>query len=220
MIQIFYGTDREKRNREFHAAHESAVRTFSNPLLLELSAESWDPALLENAVGGSSFLYDGVVVVAKELLAHKEHGAVFLQFLSDLSKSEAHIFVTEEDLSKDLLRALGKLKQPELLFFDLPKKPVVRSTIGFDLGNAVVAREKKRAWLLYEQALREGMAAEELLWPLNWKVKDSITKMRDRSGPLFLQLSGLSRDIVKIYHENKNGGLPIEMAMERLILAL
>ncbi len=220
MIQIFYGTDREKRNKEFHAAHGKAMLAFSNPLLVECSGESWDLSLLENAVSGTSFMYDGVVVVAKGLLSHKEHGAVFLGFLSGLPEGETHILVSEEELPKETIRVVGKVKQAELFVFDLPKKAVVKSAIGFDLGNAVIARDKKRAWLFYEQALREGMAAEELLWPLNWKVKDSITKMRERQGPLFLQLSGLSRDIVKIYHENKNGGLPIEMAMERMILSL
>jgi DNA polymerase III delta subunit len=220
MIQIFFGDDREKRNAAFHDAREKVSQKHGGATQAEFSRDSWDVSLFEQSLVGTSFFSEGAIVVGRDLLSDKGITATVIEILAKKIPEEAHLFFLEDAIPKDFEKKFSKRKDVLIHDFSTLSKKEARSTIGFDLARAIEKGNKKTAWILYQQAMISGMSAEELLWPLVWKVKDSLMKMGARRDAEFLKLTAISRAFVAGYHENKNGGMSLELAMEKLILEL
>ena len=109
----------------------------------------------------------------------------------------------------------------------------------FAFTDALGARDKKRAWILYEQALSAGVSAEEVFWKVIWIVKSMMLASRTASvvetemkefpykkakgfsknfSPSELQ--NLSTDLVIGYHNAHRGKGEVETLIEKLILKL
>lgn len=109
----------------------------------------------------------------------------------------------------------------------------------FTLTDALGARNKKEAWVLYQKALLAGVSAEEIFFKLFWQVKSLLTASRVKSieetemkpftynkakGYLknFKQeeLEKLSEDLVSGYILARRGEAEIETLIEKLLLKL
>jgi DNA polymerase III delta subunit len=109
----------------------------------------------------------------------------------------------------------------------------------FALTDAIGARDKKSAWILYQKALASGMAPDEIFWRVAWIVKSMLlasktetaseTDMKDfpyRKAKGYAQkfsqeeLEKLSAELVIGYHDARRGIGEIETLLEKLILGL
>jgi hypothetical protein len=109
----------------------------------------------------------------------------------------------------------------------------------FALTDALGARDKKRAWILYQQALGAGISAEEVFFKIVWQVKSMLIALKTKSinetdmkpfpyskAKLFLknfkfeELEKLSEDLVISYHKARQGVGEIETSIEKLLLGL
>jgi len=52
----------------------------------------------------------------------------------------------------------------------------------FSLTDALGARDKKRAWILYEQALLSGIPAEKVFFQLVWQVRSMLLASKTKSA--------------------------------------
>src|SRR4051812_8548203 len=52
----------------------------------------------------------------------------------------------------------------------------------FELTDAIGARMKREAWVIYERALASGMSAEEIFWRVMWGVKALLLTERTESA--------------------------------------
>jgi hypothetical protein len=110
----------------------------------------------------------------------------------------------------------------------------------FTLTDAIGARKKKDAWILYQKALASGMAADDIFWrAIAWEIKTlllaSKTKSAEESGlnPFVYQkakaysknfkageLENLSETLVVGYHNARRGIGEIETLIEKILLSL
>ena len=109
----------------------------------------------------------------------------------------------------------------------------------FSLTDAVGARNKKEAWVLYEKALASGMVAEEILWKIVWIVKSMLiashtkdyseTEMKEfpyKKAKGYAknfskdELENLSESLVVGYHNARRGIGEIETLIEKILLRL
>lgn len=108
----------------------------------------------------------------------------------------------------------------------------------FSITDAFGARDKKRAWVLYQQALLSGLSPEEIFWKLVWQIKSLLvaaktgsvaeTDMKPfpynkaKSLLKYWQLDELqkfSEDMVRSYYETRRGK-DTEIVLEKIILSL
>lgn len=140
------------------------------------------------------------------------------------------------------------------LFGETPTKEIVDSftlsdaqglTLGrqpfniWALTDAIGARKKKDAWVLYQKALASGMVPEEVFYKLVWQVKNmllvgktkSVTETEMKPYPYqkakeFVrnfkpgELEKLSESIVLGYHKARRGIGEIETLVEKTLLKL
>jgi len=109
----------------------------------------------------------------------------------------------------------------------------------FALTDALGARKKKEAWILYQKALAAGLSAEEIFFKLFWQVKSMLIAARTRNvgetdmktfpynkAKSFLknfksgELEKLSENLVTGYTLARRGEGEIETLIEKIILRL
>ncbi|MSR87787.1 MAG: hypothetical protein EXS69_01305 [Candidatus Zambryskibacteria bacterium] len=118
--------------------------------------------------------------------------------------------------------------------------PQARSDFNiFALTDAIGARKKRDAWVLYQKALASGMVAEEVFFKLVWQVKTMLIANSTSSAieadmkpftynkaKSFLknfstsELQNLSKDLVLGYHQARRGEGEIETLVEKTLLKL
>ncbi|MBX4198816.1 hypothetical protein KW800_00880 [Candidatus Parcubacteria bacterium] len=109
----------------------------------------------------------------------------------------------------------------------------------FALTDAIGARDKRNAWMIYEKALASGMTADEIFYRVMWGVKSLILSDRCddalvaglnpfvyKKSKSFLknwksqELEHLSLKLVKGYHESRRGKSTVDSLLERTILSI
>ena len=148
--------------------------------------------------------------------------------------------MTDEFYHKDIFGTvvdvnLGEVEEGELPLLD--KKG--REFNIFILTNAIGARDKKRAWIIYQQALAAGLSAEEIFFKIVWQVKSMLLASRTKDvgetdmksfpynkAKSFLknfstsELQNLSEDLVIGYHQARRGVGEVETLVEKTLLKL
>ncbi len=109
----------------------------------------------------------------------------------------------------------------------------------FAFTDAIGAKKKKDAWVLYQKALASGMVAEEIFWKVVWQVKSLLLAKRTNSSmesgqnafvyqkaKSFLknfkegELENISESLVVGYHEARRGKGEIDTLIEKILLRL
>ncbi|MEK9171804.1 MAG: hypothetical protein AAB782_01030 [Patescibacteria group bacterium] len=109
----------------------------------------------------------------------------------------------------------------------------------FTLTDALGARKRKKAWILYQKALSAGLSAEEIFFKLFWQVKSMLIASRTKNAEetdmkafpynkakSFLknfkpgELEKLSESLVVGYHRACRGKSEVEILVEKLLLSL
>ena len=107
------------------------------------------------------------------------------------------------------------------------------------LTDAIGARKKRDAWVLYQKALAAGMVPEEVFYKLFWQTKTMLVASRTKSAEeadmkpfpynkakSFLknfkpgELETLSENLVLGYHAARRGEGEIETLVEKTLLRL
>ena len=148
--------------------------------------------------------------------------------------------MTQEFYHKDIFGAVVDINPSALE--DIEKMPLDKKGNEFNifsLTDAVGARNKKEAWVLYQKALLAGVSAEEIFFKLFWQVKSMLivskvkgvgeTDMKPftyNKAKSFLknftqnELEKLSEDLVTGYILARRGGGEIETLIEKILLGL
>jgi hypothetical protein len=109
----------------------------------------------------------------------------------------------------------------------------------FALTDAIGARKKRDAWVLYQKALASGMAPEEVFWKLVWQSKTMLIAQNTKSisetdmkpfpynkAKGFLknfkpgEIEKFSESLVLGYHKARRGEGEIESLVEKTLLRL
>ncbi len=109
----------------------------------------------------------------------------------------------------------------------------------FALTDAIGARSKRDAWVLYQKALASGMVPEEVFYKLMWQLKTMLTVKKTKSvtetdmkpfpynkAKGFLknfkegELEKISESLVLGYHSARRGEGEIETLVEKTLLRL
>lgn len=148
--------------------------------------------------------------------------------------------MSEEYYHKDLFGLVVDLGLAEEALEDESEMEGLHGEFNiWSFTDALGARDKKRAWLLYRKALAAGFVPEEVFYKAVWQVKTMLLAKRCSSAaeaglkPFpyskakgFLrnwkegELEKFSERLVMSYHEARRGEGEIETSLEKAILCL
>ena len=156
-----------------------------------------------------------------------------------MGANEAHINMSEEFYHKDIFGNVVDID------FSVEEEEIeeIKSKHSdfniFSLTDAVGARNKKEAWVLYQKALTSGLVADEIFWKIVWIVKSMLIALRTKDysetemkefpykkakgyAKNFSkeELENLSESLVVGYHNARRGIGEMETLVEKILLGL
>ncbi len=235
MIYSIIGTDTKKRK----LASEKIVGGF---VAQNFPVNRFGVKELENLTelaGSTGLFFDRHVSIFEYSLEKKEHTDILLQKIIELKDSPNIFIFIEQTLLKDTTEAFKKHAE-SFEVFDLPPKKWGESGFNvFTLTDAFAQKDKKALWILYQKALMENIAPEEILHKLFWQVKMLlIAKSNPDEGQLkklaikeytcnksktsakgftIEELKRFSFDLVSILHEGRRGTETV-VALEKFLI--
>ncbi len=232
MLAVFHGNDTVKvRQAALHFA-ESSVDGAS-PRLIE--SGEFEPGLLESLAGEASLFGGRSVYLLDTPSANKEFLEAVIVQAEALQNSNQVFVVIEGALLADPKKKLTK----HAACAEEYKSAAGERFNGFSLADALSKRDKKLLWLLWNEALRNGLSPEEIVGILWWQLKTlRLAAIGQTAAEVGLkdfpykkakaalakfkpgELEDLSRSLLSLAHESRLGRQDIQVSLERWILRI
>ncbi len=236
MLYLIYGNDRQKARAKAREILESLKKKKPGATLVNLEEGGVSEAKIEELSESQGLFERKFIVFSDRVCADAGNAGIIKEKLSIIAKSENVFVFLEESLKADLMKVFEKHSVKVQEFKKVEKKERFNS---FLLADALGQRNKERLWVLYNEAIREGIVAEELHGTLFWQIKAmrsvEITKTPVEAGlkPFSWtkarsalrnwksdELKNISNKLVSIYHDSHRGEHELETALEKFILDL
>lgn len=211
MIYLFTGEDSQKKI----ASYENLLSTLKGEEVFHITRKEWDPMQIESFYSGAGLFYGRSAIVLSGILEKEDARSFVLERLSLLAKSNNLFIFLEGKLGKPIIDEFKKARA-QIEVFERPKEYKEKFN-SFALADALGSQSKFQLWLLFREAMKNGVALEELSGILFWKVKTMLTK---RSYGKFKEkdLKNLAGKIATLLPEIRRRGQEPEMAFERFLL--
>ena len=239
MLYAFYGTNEAKAKDKAEDLLASLLKKRPDASLIRLSAETFESSQLPELLAGQGLFVQKYVVVLDRIITSSEAGGVVLPALADIAASENIFILVEGKLDAKTKKTVEKHADKANEYSESPgvKKP--ERFNAFSLADAFGRRDKKKLWLLYQEALLSGLVAEELHGTLWWQTKSMLlahkTKSAEEAGMKdfpyqkacgFAQnfseaeLERLAFGLVELYHEARRGKVEFGVGLEKWVLGV
>ncbi len=219
MLYLFYGSDTDTAREKALALLASLQKKKPEAELFRLDAEHWSESQLDELTGGMGLFSTTYLVFLSHLFESEEAKEAVLRKLSSLADSPNIFIMLEAKLDKETLLAVTEAAEKTAAFEK--KEGGKRDAFNiFSLTDALGRRDKKNLWMLYQKALREDFAPENINGVLFWKVKSLLTAPYPNRSWRKEELKDLSRRLVSLYHDSHRGIHDFAIGLERLVLNL
>jgi hypothetical protein len=236
MLYLIHGSDWQKARAKAREILNSLQKKKPEAVVVSLEEGGVSEAKIEELAGSQGLFERKFIVFSDRACVDLETTEIIEKKLPVIAASENIFVFLEEELEADLLKVFKKHSEKAQEFKKVEKKERFNS---FLLADALGQRNKERLWVLYHQALHEGIVAEELHGTLFWQLKAlrsaTIAKTASEAGlksfswtkaKSFLrrwkpeELREASNKMVSLYHDSRRGEYELQTALEKFILDL
>lgn len=237
MLYIICGEQTNRVQKRKESIVQAMQKKRPDALFFSIDEDSFSEGRFSERLQSTSLFEAKSIVVLKNLLSTKETSAYILASLKELQMSP-HAFICVEKKLTSALKKKLEMYAERVDTFD--KKEGSESPFNvFSFTDALLQRDKKRAWVLYERARRLGKEPEELFGILFWQLKAIATARTSKSAkesglkPFVYRksLSGVKCfkkgeveeflwKVTELYHESRRGGIPLNEGIERFLLTI
>ncbi|MFA6253788.1 MAG: hypothetical protein WC640_00785 [Candidatus Paceibacterota bacterium] len=248
MIILIHGNDEIKSRAKYNALSGSLLAKNPEASLFKLNAENFKIEWLEELTKGQGLFYQKFIVEGDNLFSaekdNKEVGEQAREWLKPMAESGNVFILLENNADEKILAEIKKLATKDQEF----SRGVISTTrlYGgvpgfniFSITDAFTARNKNRAWALYQEAMMAGISSEEILWKLIWAINNLLlvkntkdaSKLKMKPYPLTKaktatktfsnsELKNLSADFLDLYHTTFLGTDEFEFGLEKILLSV
>jgi DNA polymerase III delta subunit len=217
MIYLFHGSDANKvRAKAFQwilATRDKAP----DAVYMRIEASELTPESLGNALSAQGLFFSKTLVLLDDPFSETESAELVLEMLKELAASDNPVAI----LAPRLLAARLKKIEPHAAKVFEVNAVEKKATRGFNsaLVNALGAKDGPTLWKEIVKAERAGDVPEMLHGLLHWKARDMMQKAgANESARTYAR--GLSRRLIELVSESRNGNLELSLALERFALSL
>lgn len=230
MLEIVYGNDvNVVRETAWSKLHGAEVKT------QVIAADTYEPGIVHDVAGAISLFGE----VAPLFIDTTGGSAEFFMEVRDAAPALQTSQRTSVLIFEKLLAADKKYFANYAASIEEKKAPSERRRDVFSIADALLAKDKKRLWILYQELSREGISPEEIIGILWWQLKtlhlaakttsatqagmkDFSYKKTKSALPKFQpgEIETLSLSLLTLYHQGHSGYVDLTEALERWILEL
>jgi len=239
MLYFLHGTDTIKVFEKSQALVEAMLKKKPDASIFKLNSENWEPSTLQELMVGQALFENKFIVQISRIFDDEEIKEVILDNLENLKKSENVFIWTEGGVDAKSIKKIEKHSE-RVQSFDSPqsKKNSKPSFNTFSLTDALGARDKKKLWLLYLEAL-EHVSVEEIHGILFWQVKSMLISLKAKSAdeagmkPFPYnkskgfsknfseeELHNLSSQLISVSHDSRRGLKDFKISLEKFCLGV
>ncbi len=236
MIYFIYGNDRAKGLKHFQKLRDKLSAGGRNVVTVEEGGVF--NSALEEMSSTRGLFGEATLFIINSILEKKEEQEIIVLSAQTLASSTNHFLIFEPTFAKESVVEVSALAT-ETFEYVLAKVDTRPAFNIFSLGDALGNRSKKDLWVLYQRACSVGLSSEEICGTLLWSVKNMALMKSAKQGSdaglnpfvakksrgfaekyTMEEIAGLSRGLVRVYHEAHRGGEPMGIGLERFILSL
>ena len=212
MLYLFTGDDTKNKNLSYEKFIESMP---AGAEIFSINRNDFNPLQIESFYSGSSLFSSLSAVVFQNIFEREETRDFLLDKLKLMAESANFFIFLEGKLNKPILDAFKKARG-ETNVFELPKEKKEKYD-NFLVANAFAAKDKKNTWIYFRQAMDKGVAMEEIIGVLFWKIKDALLR-KNFSKFSEKQLKDFIARLSYLLPEARKTSLDAESAFERFLL--
>lgn len=233
MYILFYGTDR-------NAVRDAATAYIEKHLpadatLTTIDAAEYQPGQVADALGATSLFGGSEWFVLDTPSGNEEMAAAVTDVLAEMAESSNTFVVLEGPL---LAAAKKKYEKhaAEMKEFTAEKAERFNS---FALAEALAGKDKRKLWILLQEAKLNGQREEEVIGMLWWQLKALRLAAQTRSAAeagmkdfpynkakraltQFApgEVERLAQSLLALYHDGHAGVRELDLALEQWVLAV
>lgn len=239
MIYFIYGNNFSKSRDKLREILESSIRKNPESSYFKIDKENWSESALEEMLQAQGLFQNKYIVILDSVFENKDSATFILDKTEDLKKSPNIFIIIENEPTKETIKKISKFAEKVQEFVDGEREVGSKDFNVFSLTDALGSKDKKRLWILYEKAKREGVDSEEIHRILFWQTRAIISALSSQDAykaglnPFVFkkslnfsenfskkELIQMSSDLLKIYHEARKGVSSLDISLERFILNL
>lgn len=171
MLYVIYGTDTAKVKQKATQLTGLLQKKRPDASLIRVQKENWYNDFLEEQVPAISLFSPKNIIVLTSLLEHEDTAKKLLQNLDFLKSTEHICILVEGKLTKEEVKKLTakaeKVEEHNLL----EKKEKKESPKTFALADALIQKNKRKAFEVFQILRADEIPAEEIHGVLWWQFK-------------------------------------------------
>jgi len=236
MLYLIHGDDEQKSEEKFSSLLDKLSAKKDQTTVFKISGDNFDQAHFEELILGQTLFAEKYVVACRQVLENKIACDFITTQLQPIADSP-HVFIFyEKKLPVGLTKKITDHAQKVQTVTGIAdkKKPIFNI---FSLSDAFGARDRRKLWLIFTQAIYHGIPPEEIFWQFSRAVNNMIlvkkTKNLESLGlhPFVLkktlqssdkfsieELTNLSDQLVSLFHDVRNGEQEMDIALERFVM--
>lgn len=241
MLYVFYGDNMEDAREKARSLTDSLLKKREGALLFRITSDIWSKSLLQEYLGGQGLFVQKYIVLLDGIFEDKDIREDAREFLSEMKESGNIFVVLEKKFDAATLKDIKKYAEKAVEVEGGAPNPVSSAKKSdfsiFSLADAVGEKDKKRAWMLYRQAVDLGISPEEIVGTLFWQVKMILLAHRAKTSveagikdfPFnkakryaqnysLAEAQALSSALISLYHNAHRGTTNFEIGLEQVIL--
>lgn len=243
MFYFLYGEDKDGARKKAHELIDSLIKKRPNASFFKVDSGSFSIGKLEEMIGGQGLFENKQIVFFDGVLEDKETKGAILEKIKEIAESPNAFVFLEGKLDKATVgkveKKAEKVQEFKFTGSEGKNKESKEKFNTFSLADVFGRRDKKNLWTLYQEALSQGVAPEEINGVLFWQLKSMIVAGRSKDAqesglnPYVFQKSKsfarnyteeemkkLSSALISVYHDSRRGIHDFDIALERFILSL
>lgn len=233
MYVVFFGTDRGGV-RDAATAHIEAKMP-ADATLTTITATEYQLGQVADALGASSLFGGSEWFVFDTPADNSEFEEAVKESLAEMAESSNTFIILEGPLLAAAKKAYGK-HADTLTEFSAEKAERYNA---FALAEALAGKDKRRLWVLLQEARLNGLREEEIIGMLWWQLKAlrlaALTSSAAEAGMKDFpynkakralakftdgEVDRLSRSLLELYHDGHAGMRDMDVALEQWVLGV
>jgi len=199
MIYLIQGSDTIKTRHKYDALIESLLARKLDSLAWKIDSENFDEEKFRELIVSQDLFAHKYIVGCDHLVGDKKSQEFILANLSEIKESANIFIILEDSLDEKILKQVKKYTEKDLSF---DKKLGEEKKFNiFAITDALGERNRKKLWILYQEALRAGIEDEEIFWKFQWMVKHMLFFKKSKE-PSTSELKGFSKTKIEKYSRN------------------
>jgi hypothetical protein len=247
MFFLFHGDDTAKARATAQKNVSAAQKKHKEAGFFKLNAENFSEDKMTELIASQGLFYSAFIVFADHLCDEEETAESFLKKIKEIKESPNFFIILEGKLNKKELDKFKKYAEKVEEFVKPERKLNKKEALAakgekidfFEFANTLGEKNKKALWTLYQDALDEGVASEEVHAMFFWQVKSMLSAIKSKDATeaglnpyVFTKsksyaksygeekLKEMSSKLFNVYHQAHRGEVDFAVALERFILEI